>query len=103
MKHEVKIPKKLRIAGFSYTISMNPKSDRQLESNSYRGTHSDHLRTINIKSDLTPQEMSCTLLHEYMHAVELLYCAGRLSEADIGGLSNGLHQILEELGVRFVK
>ncbi len=103
MKHEVKIPKRLRVAGHTYKISINTRTDKGLDSEHYRGVHSDLLRTIEIKSNLSEEETSCTFLHECIHAVDVTYCASHLAEDDIRSLANGLHQILEQLGVRFVK
>ena len=103
MKHKVKIPKKLKVAGHSYKVCRNPQLTKELESEGYRGSHSDFLRVIEMRDDLSDEETSCTFVHECIHACDVVFCCAHLSESDIKGMANGLHQILEQLGVRFVK
>lgn len=103
MAYDIKIPKHLNVAGHRYKISITPQTTKLLESEGYRGGHSDLLRVIEVRDDLPEQETSCTFLHECIHAVDAVFCNARLSEADIKSLANGLHQILEQLKVRFVK
>jgi len=101
--YEIKIPKELKVGGHDYTIDTSDARDKDLEDRQVRGEHSDTLREIRVRSRLSPQEMSSTFIHEFCHAVNSVYCGNGLNELDVRNISAGIHQILEELGVRFVK
>lgn len=102
-KHLVKIPKVVKVGGFTYRVEVSGEMDKDLESRSLYGDCSGHRRRIGLWSHQTGQEMSQTFLHECLHTIVSVYCANRLEEDHIRGMAHGLHQILEQLGVRFVK
>jgi len=103
MKHEINIKDAtVKVGGHDYSVLSGKQTSRQLLSGGYRGTHSPLLREIEISEDFSPQDTSCTFIHEICHAVNTIYMNGKLGEEDIEVLANGLHQIAEELEIRFV-
>ena len=103
MKYEIKIPKTIKVGGFDYKIELSEKTDKELESTQQYGASSQMLRNIKIWTRPTPQQLSETFLHEILHAVDSVYAHGSLSEEQNASISNGLFQVFEQLGVRFIK
>ncbi len=99
--YEIEIPESIKVGGCDYTIYIDTPTDRELELDSHIGQHSDLLKRIRIRSSLLPQQFSEVFFHEVLHAVSCVYCAD-LEERQVVGMSNGIHQVLEQLGVRFV-
>ncbi len=97
----INIPKTFKIGGFDYTFEVSPEHDRELNSNGNQGECSHTMRRIIVRSNLTPQQVSETFLHECIHAVDGVYCNYKLTEDEVYQLGNGLFQILEQLGIRF--
>jgi len=101
---EIAIPDTIKIGGFNYTILHNKDKDIELYDNVVFGTHSAMLRRIELKTDSPPQQKSLTFIHECLHAIDDIYlCQQIKSDILIDGLANGLLQLFEQLGVRFVK
>ncbi len=100
---EVKIPETIKIGGFDYSIVINSIQDAELHSNDNMGECSSRLRRLIMRSDLSPQELSSTFSHEILHAIDDVYGHYELSEKKIAELSTGLFQVLEQLGIRFVR
>ena len=98
----IKIPKSVKVGGFSYKVRASKRIDAELRDAHRRGSHSEFLRELDIASSSSPQEESCTLIHEILHAVDTVYLNGALEEGQVTSLSNGIHQVLEQLKVRFV-
>uniref|UniRef100_A0A6M3LRK1 SprT-like domain-containing protein n=1 Tax=viral metagenome TaxID=1070528 RepID=A0A6M3LRK1_9ZZZZ len=99
---EVQIPASIKVGGFDYNIKIDVKTDEELKGHGWRGSQCEYSRDIEIMSTLRPQEFSSIAIHELLHAVSLVYGVD-LCEHDNGVLANGLHQVMEQLGVRFVK
>ena len=100
---EIKIPKEVKVGGIDYEVKIDSQTDRELADCSLNGSSSELLRRIEVSSTLNAQCLSETFIHEFCHAVNNIYCDSHILEPDIDGISHGIHQILEELGVRFVK
>jgi hypothetical protein len=58
---------------------------------------------ICLSTEQTPTSLSHTFIHELLHAANRHYNCGKIEEAGIQQLSNGMHQALEGLGIRFVR
>ena len=101
--YEIKIPKEIKVGGSDYTIKVDDVTLSYLKDHSNRGECSHRNRIIGLDNSQSPQDFSETFIHECCHAVDTIYCNDELSEWQIRGIASGLHQILEELGVRFVK
>ena len=100
---DIKIPKTIKIGGFDYTIEINPEQDRELQSNNNYGECAHDLRRIRFRSNLSEPQFAASFLHETLHAVDGIYCNYKLSEDENSQLSNGLFQVFEQLGIRFVR
>ena len=103
MKHDVKIPKRLKIGGFDYKIRTNKSTSRGLGADGKWGRHRPTTREILIDIETSTSQVSVSFIHECLHAIDSIYGNACLSERENESLSNGLHQVLEQLGVRFVK
>ena len=104
MKHEIKVPKRIKIGGIDYKVKADTEARHELSSHSWRGSSSSVKREILIhNSDVyNQQDKSVTFLHELLHSISDVYCANHVAEDDVDGLANGLHQVLEKFGIRFV-
>lgn len=100
---EVKLPRSIKIAGTDYKIKSDPKTDRDLDAHQWKGSSSPYEQEIEISTRSLPQQFSETFIHEVLHRVDGHYNNNKLDEGDIDRLSNGLHQVLEQLGIRFVR
>ena len=101
MKHEVSIGESIKLGGFD--IAIHHDRERELEANNFRGLYSSYRRELSFDPKLLPQEFSATVCHEFAEAINDVWCDGSLEHGQITNLSNGLHQVFEQLGVRFVK
>lgn len=100
---EVRIPETIKVGGFDFKIEFSPQHDVELKENQNYGECSHRLKRIRIETDLSPQQLSETVIHEFVHAVDGVYCNYKLTEDETKQLGNGLLQILEQLGIRFVR
>ncbi len=103
MKHEIKIPRRIRVGGYDYTIGMSTAFDKELHSDGDKVQASSRLRRIIVSSVLSPQDFSETFIHEILHAVDDIYANSSLIENQNYLIANGLFQVFEQLGIRFVK
>lgn len=106
MRYEIRVPRRIKIGGFDYKINQSIRISKELDSAAMWGRHLGALREIQLASDgnVSPQQYSQTFIHELIHAISSIYCEDRqLAEADVAAVSNGLYQVLEQLGVRFIK
>jgi len=94
----VKIPKKLKVGGFVYTIEF-PYFFR--ESNELVGQHAfDELKIkisdVDHLDKMSDQKIVATLMHEVVHAVDHVYWSGVgiMSEDEIDMISRGLFQVI---------
>ena len=99
---KIEIHEIIKVAGIDYKVRAGDRINLELQASSRRGSHSALLREIDIRNDLGGQDTSCTFIHEVFHAINSVYCNGELREDDVDALSSGFHQVLEQLGVRFV-
>ncbi len=100
---EIKVPATLKIGGFDYSVEVNVIHDRELRSDGNWGQCADRLRRIRIESTSLPQQFSETFLHEVLHAIDGIYGHYELKEEQYHHLGQGLLQVFEQLGIRFVK
>lgn len=101
--YDIEIPKVIRVGGFDYDILCNEDRDKDLENRNRWGEISSYFKTITLRSKASPQQFSENFIHEALvHAVDHIYLGDSLSENQTTVFSHGLHQVLEELGVRFV-
>jgi hypothetical protein len=99
---EIVIPKKIRVGGLNYNIEVNDATAKEMESSSLYGQCSGTLQRIRLWSRATPQKVSGTFIHEVLHAIDDVYDNSEITEKQNTVLANGLLQIMEQLGIRFV-
>ena len=98
---EVPVPNVIRFGGFTYKQKFGGKTNWGLRGDNYSGTHCHLLQEIEIATDLGEEHMTNALAHEWSHAINKIYLAGALEETQIELFGNGLHQLFNELGIKF--
>lgn len=99
----IKIPKRIKVGGHIYRIKTDRGTQKRLEAAKLFGQWDSLNQEIRLYLTSTPDRLSHTFIHETLHAIDDVYCNSHLSEDDIDALCAGLHQVLEQLKVRFVK
>lgn len=100
---EIKLPKKIKVGGYDYSVILSVRGNNEVRSSNRIGETSHYSQKITIETDLTEQKFSETFIHEVIHSVDVIYSDSSLSESQVSQISNGLFQVLEQLGIRFVK
>ncbi len=100
---EVKIPKKIKIGGFTYTVKLDKATALEMKKQNLYGQCVGTAREIRLDTDQSAEQISATFIHEVIHAVDDVYTNSSLTEMENKGLANGLYQVIEQLGIRFVK
>ena len=93
----IKIPKKLKIGAFNYTIEM---SNNLHIKNGLQGVHygSQCLIKLQIggKDGYNRQKVELNFFHEVLHAIDATYNDSGLDEKTVDGLANGLYQVFKD-------
>jgi hypothetical protein len=100
---DIQVPDKLRIGGFQYEIVCSPEEDAYLLKRGWWGRYSEAEQLCSVSSEANSQLMSATLIEEISHAIEVVYAGKQLPHGVLKDLAAGWFQVLEELGIRFVK
>ena len=104
IKNTIKIPHRVKIGGHDYKVRWDEGARSELERNNWRGSSSTATREIKLRQGVySDQDMSCTFLHEVVHCIDDIYCNTHMAEDDVDAISNGIHQVLEQVGVRFTR
>jgi hypothetical protein len=100
----MKIPKKIKIAGFVWTLEQSTEHKRDVtrEGLCYGSTHHSTQKFF-IDPDITRQKTEHTFLHEVLHAIWFHYGLSKnksftpdMEELVVDSLSNGLYQVLND-------
>lgn len=102
LMYEINIPASIKIGGFDYRIEKSESHNKELQEDNCWGEHSEKQRRIWFDSSASPQQISQTFIHEIIHAVDAVYQGRKLTEDSIHAVANGLLQVLEQLGIRFI-
>lgn len=100
---EIQIPLTIKIGGFDYTIDCTKEAEVDLRARTRLGETIALTRVIKLDVSTIPPQVSETFIHEIIECIADIYCNDTLTHEQISNLSYGLHQVLEQLGVRFVK
>lgn len=86
----------VRILGHQYDITYEPDKfgSTQQHGRTY-GCLDDYNMKIVLENGCRPDLMASTLLHEIIHAIDLLNCLG-LKEDQVAPLSQGLYQVIRD-------
>ena len=85
----MKLPKTIRILGYTYTIYRFDDGDLQ------SGFHDAKRLLIGLHVDLLPQSEQVTILHEVLEAISLQLHLN-LSEEQIHAISQGYFQVMQD-------
>jgi len=99
---EIKIPHVIKVGGLDYPILFEPIPDDDGEHDNW-GWWRNNPRMIKIHPEADDVRCSTTFWHEILHAIDDTILGNRLTEQDTKNLEVGIHQVLEQMGVRFVK
>lgn len=99
---EIQIPETIKIGGLDYRMRFDVEAQKELKYSSNWGCTTHSKQEIAFDIDALPQKLSETFIHEILHLAER-NAKEDLDEKIVGRLSNGLHQIFEQLGIRFVR
>ena len=94
----MKIPKSIKVGGHTYQIEyVNDlvRDDNQL------GVMCWQLGKLRLEARQSGNFIASTFLHEILHAIDRHYNSRRLSEEDTDRLSEGLFQVLSDMGITF--
>jgi hypothetical protein len=97
---KVVLPKTIKIGGHDYILTFDSE---HVKARSNWGETDNKDREITFSGPATPQQISGTFIHECLHAIDWVYGRGKIKEDEIYLLGEGLLQVLEQLGVRFVR
>lgn len=100
---EVKLPSSIKVGGIDFSIERSPEHNKELHALNLWGECSPPLQRIRLASDTLPQIFGEVAIHEILHAIDHIYVGKELTERQIEALAQGLFQVMEQLGVRFVK
>ena len=97
---EVSIPKSIRIGGRWYELRLEPHLIVDTEN---RGECYNRDGIIKVEPRIQPELRIITLIHELLHAIGAVYMGNELflHDPELESLSNGLYQVLTDLGIRF--
>ncbi len=98
---KIKLPKEIKIGGFIYTVKWDSETQRILNNLNYKGACDNAHRTIELLVKQSPEDFNNTCLHEFVEAVNNIWCGDKIEHEDITNLINGLHQIFEQLEIHF--
>jgi len=100
MKHQVDISNGFEIGGYHIGVKMNDEARKRCQARDVYGSCSLMLEEMLLDASQTSNKLSNTFIHETVHLVSDLFALGLEEEAVIA-LGNGMHQVMESLGVRF--
>lgn len=99
---EIVIPESIKVGCYEYTIDTSGVLNSQLEADHKRAwcVFVDH--TIHISSKLDQQDIMNCFCHEVVHCIDAAYLNQELPENQVAIIGNALHQVLNDMGIRFV-
>jgi len=102
--NKVKLPKSLKVGGYTYRVLIDGHITRELLEGSLWGEHSPSKLTLKMDGAAPPQHFHNTAIHELIHAANEVYLPkdSRITENQVQQVSNGLAQILNQLGLQLI-
>ena len=100
---EISVPETIKVGGIDYEIRIDAETAKYLRHERLNGESDHNDSIIRLDDDRPPQVFSRLFLHEVLHAIGEVYDRDRLEERDVQVVAQGLLQVMEQLGVRFVK
>lgn len=92
---KIKVEKQYQVGGHIFTVVLDPDLEKRKDWGVI-----DHLSLrIYINPTRPESQILESLVHELLHAIDGIFVADSLSEAQVSGLAQGLLQILTQHGV----
>jgi hypothetical protein len=98
----LKIPSKILIGGFNYSIETGRKINDELNWADCTARVDHSSRTIQFSSNVDQIQKDNDFIHEILHCINRIYLDKDLSEDVISLMANGFHQVFEQLDMHFV-
>lgn len=93
----MKIPKAIKVGGHTYEVVF---CDNLWMSEGNIGQARHNLKQrIEIEPKLHPEQIGCSFWHEVIHAINRIYNNNQMGEADVSAISEGLFQVLSDMGI----
>jgi len=99
---EIPIGDSIKVGSYTYELRCGDNIVEELECKGLWGSTWAKVKRVDLNTRSSPEQFSNTVVHELLHCVDKEYLADKLEEDTITLLTNGIHQVLEQLGVRFV-
>jgi len=93
----LKVPRRIQVGGHLYQIRFNPA----VQDDDRWGQVNNRTQTIDLDPDRPLSQRRCVLIHEILHIINNVYANQALEEKTIDAISEGLNQVLPQLGVEF--
>lgn len=105
MKHEIKIPRQVKLYELICLIKHGEAITAELQEKKYYGLFlkDKNARYILLDASQGSSDLSNTFIHECLEFINQSTLDRELKHRHMVAISNGLHQIFEQLGIRFVK
>lgn len=100
---EIKIPSSIKIGSIDYSIDISEAIREDLIARQRYGECNHYSRNIRIDNKLENQPFMQTFIHECMEAIDVQWCNNSLTHEQITNVANAIHQILDQLDIRFIK
>lgn len=94
----IKIPDKVQVASHTYEINF---VSNLIRDEGDRGKLTPHRMLIELDDNMHESLTPVTFLHELLHVIDRHYNCERLHEDDVLCLSEGLCQVLKDIGIEF--
>ena len=93
---KIKVPPHVTIGAHTYSISL----DSSLRDENNRGAANHRTLAIDIAPERPPSQKLEILMHEILHAINVIWLERELEEGEIGHLSEGLAQALMSFDIQ---
>ena len=103
---KVKVPSKITVLAIDCTVDISNKAKEWLHENHFYGysfRDDDRGRVIMIDNSLEEKDFSCTFIHEVGEFIRGSILVGKIDHLKLSVFGFALHQIMEQLQIRFVK
>lgn len=90
----------IKVGGYRYAVRTGKTINTRLKEGDYWGRCYHKECEILVDNSGSELLMSSHIIHETVHAIDQCFKT-KLSESQVSRLANGIHQVLEELGIRF--
>lgn len=97
---KIKIPESIKIGGHTYKVLYQPNLARV---EGRQGRIMYPIQEIVLYPDLHSDALSQGFIHELMHGIDRHYLGETLEERVVEVLSEGIFQVLLDMGIQFVK